>query len=766
MQPNKGRRQKGLVERRPKGEEKKTKSGRVVRRALQLTQDVAEDDLDEDARGDTGYEDQYGHDENDDYEGRYDEYGNVIDDEEDDVGPHNYEEDSFVDDADYPGGYDADGFDQYGYDRDGWNAWGVDPDGYGRDGLDHNGYTREEYGNYDAAVSRSARAAQEQQRQRTVGQRAPGAPASNADHRAERQRLHDSSVGRSYGGANGNADRPSQRQPSTHGGYKPDPRQPSAHAGHEDSRPQGSQRLPSTHAGHEGSRPLGARHEGHRARRFDDLGYDQHGLDRDDHTMEENRRETQRVYAETRSSPLPRVPNSKSSRAQHEVGNDDGSVEDMRAQVESLSLQRQGLDRELTHLRSTLARRAGSLSAGPQQPPRLVRDAHAPQRRRVDSDVRPDTKVGYGNAWGDGTSARRALEWAEADKTGNASRMVQRHYVPVSRRPPDTGSVSSHDSNKSRTRGIRLYDPIAIAVHEYLSRYTTHPQQRAMQSKSNASKMEINGIIRSPSGMKYGCFNRHDEVARFILSPESFTAGKPIIRDRVIELMNSNPKGYTRIRTLIHAMDPNDETTWEFPFEEIDTLHRYYCDLVTCFVVFSAVISPGENPLIPFALVFSILTANPINWAALDKPSFDPLKVTTWLEDRGNNDKWRAYDGSNPEVLTASTRNTAPRVSPPRYAPPPRRERADRRRDDRADRPPAPVLPTTGGLLAIGPPPGTPTATAATRPLNTRPPLLPDQCANCMAMGHRADVCTNPCTKGICRALPPHVRSGCTNIRK
>ena len=734
MQPQKGRPHQGLRARRPKGKDTTTKSGRVVRRALQLTQDVAEDDLDEVARDDTGYEDQYGHDEYEDYDEVYDEYGNVHDDEEDDVGPRNHEEDPFVNDVYPPGGYDADGFDQYGYDRDGYNAWGVDPDGYGRDGLCPKGYTREENVHYDTAVSRSARAAQEQQRRNTVGHRAPGAPANNADHRAERQRPHDSSVGRSYGG-------------------------PSAYAGHEGSRPQGSQRLPSTHVGHEGSRPQGTRHEGHQARRCDDQGYDQRGLDHDDRTMEENRR----GYAETNSSPLPRVSNPKSSRAQHEVGNDDGSVEDMRAQVESLSLQRQGLDRQLTHLRSTLARRAGSLSAGPQQPPRLVRDDHAPQRRRVDSDVR--VGPGYGNAWGDGTGARRALEWAEADKTGNASRMVQRHYVPVSRRPPDTGSVSSHDSNKSRTRGIRLYDPIATAVHEYLSRYTTHPQQKAMHSKSNASKMEINGIIRSASGMKYGCFNRHDEVARFLLSPESFTAGKPIIRDRVIELMNANPKGYTRIRTLILAMDPNDETTWEFPLEEIDTLHRFYCDLVTCFVVFSAVISPGENPLIPFALVFSILTANPINWAALDKPSFDPLKVTTWLEDRGNNDKWRAYDGSNPEVLTASTRNTAPRVSPPRYAPPPRRER-DRRRDDRADRPPAPVIPTTGALLAIGPPPGTPTATAATRPLNIRPPLLPDQCANCMAMGHRADVCPNPCTKGICRALPPHVRSGCTNIRK
>ena len=83
------------------------------------------------------------------------------------------------------------------------------------------------------------------------------------------------------------------------------------------------------------------------------------------------------------------------------------------------------------------------------------------------------------------------------------------------------------------------------SVSAYLHRYTQAPQQKALHAKANAPFMEVAAICRSANGMRYGAHAQHDEVVRFLCSPETFTAGVPQIRDRTLALINAEAKIYS-----------------------------------------------------------------------------------------------------------------------------------------------------------------------------------------------------------------------------
>ena len=354
-------------------------------------------------------------------------------------------------------------------------------------------------------------------------------------------------------------------------------------------------------------------------------------------------------------------------------------------------------------------------------------------------------------------------KWASHDTTGNAQRLVARHYRPSVRGAVE--SVSSDDSEKSDRKSrakIVLLDPVPKTVNEFLHRMTGHPQQKAMQSTKHAAKMEVYAIVRSRNGMHYGVWEQHETVVRYLLGPDAFTAGIPEIRNRVITLQNENPKSYARIDQIVRAMNPIDEATWDFPIEEIEPLHRYYSDLITCFVIWVQRMNAGENPFITVAWSYTILTLNPIHWTAIDKV-FDNLKTITWLRERKGWDKWLAFDGDPAWV---------PQIEPLHLTQPvdrqPRREQPAPQR-----RPPAPrreALPAPTTALAIMPPAqtGPPGLHHDTRPTTSRAPLQAGQCANCYVIdaGHDGHDCPGTCTRGVCRSLPTHLRKGCTTPAK
>ena len=147
-----------------------------------------------------------------------------------------------------------------------------------------------------------------------------------------------------------------------------------------------------------------------------------------------------------------------------------------------------------------------------------------------------------------------------------------------------------------------------------------------------------------------------------------------------VKLVNLDAKMYSRIRGFAVRMDPNDQTTWDFPVEEIDGIHRYFSNLIVVFVVHGRRMNFGENPPLSVALVFLVLTLNPINWSALQK-AFDPMTINTWLCEREGQDQWRACSVMDALLLpaTASTPSTTRRYgsSSPRRRTRPERPKFD-----------------------------------------------------------------------------------------
>ena len=272
--------------------------------------------------------------------------------------------------------------------------------------------------------------------------------------------------------------------------------------------------------------------------------------------------------------------------------------------------------------------------------------------------------------------------------------------------------------------------------------------------------MEVASIIRSSNGMRYGVHAQHDEVVRFLSNPDAFTAGVIQLRERCLALVNAEAKLYGRIRLHAARMVHDDPTTWDFPVEEIEQLHRFYSDLITCFVVHQRRMNAGENPPLSIALVYAILTTNPINWAALAKVH-DPLKTNTWLHERTGQDLWRPFDAW---TVTDAAARIVTDVRPPGGrggGGAPRRDDRRERRDDRRERSPPPTKPTSAAPTTPVTPAGI--STDAPRP-TSRPPLAPGQCANCLALnaGHNGKDCPQPCRKGGCRDAAPHPRNTCT----
>lgn len=387
----------------------------------------------------------------------------------------------------------------------------------------------------------------------------------------------------------------------------------------------------------------------------------------------------------------------------------------------------------------------------------LLRSTAARHKRSHEDDVGHEG-TGRGNVDRLPTAGRLAA-WAGTDPTGTAQRLLERHYRP--HRDDEVLSVSSDDSKGSQARKTRTLPPVPESVSPYLHRYTQAPQQKAMHAKANAPFMEVAAICRSANGMRYGAHAQHDEVVRYLCSPETFTAGVPQLRDRTLSLINAEPKLYSRIRHHASRMISDDPTTWDFPYEEIEQLHRFYSDMLTCFVVHQRRMNAGENPPLTIALVYSVFTTNPINWATLAK-SHDPLKTNTWLFERTGQDIWRAFDAWTPEVVAprADARPPGGRGGGGGGGARTRNERREERRDDRRERSPPPAKPVATVPLTPVTPPGINNDASRTA---SRPPLAPGQCANCLALnaGHNGKDCPQPCRKGGCRDAAVHPRNTC-----
>ena len=82
--------------------------------------------------------------------------------------------------------------------------------------------------------------------------------------------------------------------------------------------------------------------------------------------------------------------------------------------------------------------------------------------------------------------------------------------------------------------------------------------------------MEIYSIVRGLNGMHYGVHEQQESVVRYLIGPDTFTGGLPEIRNRVMELQNQDPKLYKRVNRIALAMRHDDESTWDFPIEEIE----------------------------------------------------------------------------------------------------------------------------------------------------------------------------------------------------
>ena len=373
----------------------------------------------------------------------------------------------------------------------------------------------------------------------------------------------------------------------------------------------------------------------------------------------------------------------------------------------------------------------------------------------------PDDAPG-GTGRGHANRDTRLASWAGTDVTGTTQRLLERHYRP--HRDDDVVSISSDDTKGSQGRSkFRTLPPVPENVSAYLHRYTQPAQQKAMHAKANAPFMEVASIIRSSNGMRYGVHAQHDEVVRFLSNPDAFTAGVIQLRERCLALVNAEAKLYGRIRLHAARMVHDDPTTWDFPVEEIEQLHRFYSDLITCFVVHQRRMNAGENPPLSIALVYAILTTNPINWAALAK-AHDPLKTNTWLHERTGQDLWRPFDAwtvTDALVSVGNTRDVRPPPGGRGGGGAPRRDDRRERRDDRRERSPPPTKPTSAAPTTPGTPAGI--STDAPRP-TSRPPLAPGQCANCLALnaGHNGKDCPQPCRKGGCRDAVPHPRNTCT----
>ena len=145
---------------------------------------------------------------------------------------------------------------------------------------------------------------------------------------------------------------------------------------------------------------------------------------------------------------------------------------------------------------------------------------------------------------------KRLAEWASADPTGCTQRLLEKHYRP--HRDNDVVSISS-DGSEGRTK-LRILPPVPAKISTYLNRYTQAPQQKAMHAKANAPFMEIASIVRSETGMRYGLHAQHDEAVRFMLTPETYTAGVPALKERCLALVNVDPVLFTRVRNHVERM--------------------------------------------------------------------------------------------------------------------------------------------------------------------------------------------------------------------